>query len=191
MGQTDQNKTCSTVCWVIAAVLGIILFFLLTPAVAFLIALILAVVAVFVLAMLFKKFFCSNAPEAVEAAPAPAPASPAPEPAPAPEPEVEAVATAAEPAAEEAPAEEAAPVEEDKPSAPAAAASAGAADDLKLLKGVGPALEKKLHAAGVTSFAQIAAWGPEDVAEMDDKLSFKGRIDRDNWIGQAKDLAGK
>ncbi len=58
-----------------------------------------------------------------------------------------------------------------------------------MLKGVGPALEKKLHANGVTTFAQIAAWGPEDIADMDDKLSFKGRIDRDGWVEQAKKLA--
>jgi large subunit ribosomal protein L21 len=71
--------------------------------------------------------------------------------------------------------------------APAAAAATG--DDLKKLSGVGPALEKKLHEAGVTSFAQIAAWSPEDVAAMDEKLSFKGRIEREGWIEQAKTLA--
>lgn len=75
-----------------------------------------------------------------------------------------------------------------KPAAKNAAASAGA-DDLKQLKGVGPALEKKLHANGVTTFAQIAAWGAEDIADMDDKLSFKGRIERDGWVDQAKLLA--
>ncbi|WP_270729686.1 NADH-quinone oxidoreductase subunit E [Shimia sp. Alg240-R146] len=70
-----------------------------------------------------------------------------------------------------------------------AAAKAGKADDLKLLKGVGPALEKKLHANGVKTFAQIAAWVAEDITDMDDKLSFKGRIERDNWVQQAKLLA--
>jgi len=65
----------------------------------------------------------------------------------------------------------------------------GAMDDLKQLSGVGPALEKKLHAAGVTTFAQIAAWTEEDVAAMDEKLSFKGRIEREGWIEQAKKLA--
>ncbi|MEM7321119.1 MAG: hypothetical protein AAF408_19105, partial [Pseudomonadota bacterium] len=65
----------------------------------------------------------------------------------------------------------------------------GSADDLKLLKGVGPKLEQKLNAVGVTTFAQIAAWGADDVARMDEALSFKGRIDRDGWIGQAKQLA--
>ncbi|MBN9886571.1 50S ribosomal protein L21 [Salipiger abyssi] len=75
------------------------------------------------------------------------------------------------------------------PKAKATTAAAGA-DDLKKLSGVGPALEKKLHEAGVTSFAQIAAWTEADIAEMDEKLSFKGRIEREGWIDQAKDLAG-
>ncbi|MBK0328489.1 50S ribosomal protein L21 [Rhodobacteraceae bacterium F11138] len=67
-------------------------------------------------------------------------------------------------------------------------ASAGA-DDLKKLSGVGPALEKKLQAAGVTTFAQIAAWTDADVADMDEKLTFKGRIEREGWVEQAKELA--
>jgi len=62
-------------------------------------------------------------------------------------------------------------------------------DDLKELSGVGPALEKKLNEAGVTTFAQIAAWTDADVADMDEKLSFKGRIEREGWIEQAKELA--
>lgn len=62
-------------------------------------------------------------------------------------------------------------------------------DDLKQLKGVGPKLEEKLNEAGVTSFAQIAAWGPEDITRMDDLLAFKGRVERDGWIEQAKTLA--
>ena len=71
---------------------------------------------------------------------------------------------------------------------PAKSAAAAGSDDLKKLSGVGPALEKKLHAAGVTSLAQIAAWTDADVAEMDEKLSFKGRIEREGWIDQAKEL---
>ncbi|MGR3812927.1 MAG: 50S ribosomal protein L21 [Cognatishimia activa] len=72
--------------------------------------------------------------------------------------------------------------------AEAPAVEAGA-DDLKKLSGVGPALEKKLHAAGVTSFAQIAAWGEAEIADFDEKLSFKGRIEREGWVEQAKELA--
>ncbi|MCJ7872289.1 50S ribosomal protein L21 [Phaeobacter sp. J2-8] len=73
----------------------------------------------------------------------------------------------------------------------AAPAAAAGADDLKELSGVGPALEKKLHEAGVTSFAQIAAWTDAEVEEFGEKLSFKGRIEREGWIDQAKALAGK
>ena len=62
-------------------------------------------------------------------------------------------------------------------------------DDLKKLSGVGPALEKKLLAAGVTTFAQIANWTEEDIAAMDEQLSFKGRIQREGWVEQAKELA--
>ncbi|MEM7719247.1 MAG: 50S ribosomal protein L21 [Pseudomonadota bacterium] len=91
---------------------------------------------------------------------------------------------------EEAPKAEAKP--EPKKEAPKAVPKAAAgADDLKLLSGVGPALEKKLREAGVTSFAQIAAWGPEEIADMDEKLSFKGRIERDGWVEQATTLAAE
>jgi large subunit ribosomal protein L21 len=79
----------------------------------------------------------------------------------------------------------------DEATAPAAeeAAAETAGDDLKQLSGVGPALEKKLHEAGVTTFAQVAAWTEDDVAAMNEKLSFKGRIEREGWIEQAKELA--
>ncbi len=80
----------------------------------------------------------------------------------------------------------------EKPAAKAAKPAAkGKGDNLKELSGVGPALEKKLHEAGVTSFAQIAGWSDKDVAEMDEKLSFKGRIEREGWIEQAKKLAAE
>ena len=69
------------------------------------------------------------------------------------------------------------------------AASDGTADDLKKIRGVGPGLEKKLHAAGVAAFAQIAAWTDDDVAKMGSLLSFKGRIEREGWVDQAKILA--
>lgn len=72
---------------------------------------------------------------------------------------------------------------------PKAAAPTEGADDLKKLSGVGPVLEEKLNAAGITSFAQIAAWGPADIEEFDEKLSFKGRIEREGWVEQAAKLA--
>jgi len=83
-----------------------------------------------------------------------------------------------------------APKKAEKAAAPKKAAKADAAgDDLKALSGVGPALEKKLHEAGVTTFAQVAAWTEADIADMDEKLSFKGRIEREGWVEQAKELA--
>ncbi len=85
----------------------------------------------------------------------------------------------------------AAPKKEAAPKAEAAPAAEAAADDLKKLSGVGPALEKKLLAAGVTSFAQIAAWTEEDIADFDEKLSFKGRIEREGWVEQAKALVAE
>ncbi len=79
-----------------------------------------------------------------------------------------------------------------KAEAPTAAPKAAAGgDDLKKLSGVGPALEKKLHEAGVTSFAQIAGWGEAEIAEFDEKLSFKGRIEREGWVDQAKTFAAE
>jgi NADH-quinone oxidoreductase subunit E len=65
----------------------------------------------------------------------------------------------------------------------------GKADDLKLISGVGPVLEKKLNAFGVTQFAQVAKFKKADIVKLDDALSFKGRIERDEWVKQAKALA--
>ena len=60
-------------------------------------------------------------------------------------------------------------------------------DDLKQLSGVGPALEKKLHAAGVKSFEQIAAWSVKDIEVINEKISSKGRVEKEGWIDQAKE----
>ncbi|MEJ6560360.1 MAG: hypothetical protein QNK83_11760 [Akkermansiaceae bacterium] len=62
-------------------------------------------------------------------------------------------------------------------------------DDLKKIGGVGPALEGKLNGFGVYTFEQIAAWTPANIAAFDDLLSFKGRIERDDWLKQAKEFA--
>ncbi len=65
----------------------------------------------------------------------------------------------------------------------------GKADDLKRISGVGPKLEETLHSLGIYHFDQVAAWTRETVAWVDNYLSFKGRIERENWIEQAKKLA--
>jgi len=95
---------------------------------------------------------------------------------------------AAKPKADTAKAEKPKAEPKSKPKAAPAKAKSSDSDDLKKLSGVGPALEKKLLAAGVTTFAQIAAWTDADVADMDEQLSFKGRIEREGWIEQAKEL---
>ena len=64
-------------------------------------------------------------------------------------------------------------------------------DDLKLINGVGPKLEETLNELGIYTFAQVAAWTPENVAFVDNRLKFKGRIVRDDWIGKAKELMNK
>ena len=65
----------------------------------------------------------------------------------------------------------------------------GAADDLKMISGVGPKLEQTLNRLGFWHFHQIAAWTDADIAIVDDELSFKGRIVRDDWVRQAAALA--
>lgn len=66
----------------------------------------------------------------------------------------------------------------------------GKADNLKEIKGVGPALEKLLNELGYYHFDQIAVWNAEEVAWVDANLKgFKGRVTRDDWVAQAKILA--
>ena len=79
--------------------------------------------------------------------------------------------------------------------APAAAfaglvAPKGAPDDLTKISGVGPVLEKKLNDLGIFHYWQVAGFTAEDVANVDAVLNFKGRIEREDWIAQAKALAG-
>jgi large subunit ribosomal protein L21 len=83
------------------------------------------------------------------------------------------------------------PKAEAKKAAPkkAAAKATDGADDLTDISGVGPVIVKKLAAEGVTTFAQVAAWTDADVDAIEEKLSFKGRVGREDWIAQAKELA--
>jgi large subunit ribosomal protein L19 len=63
---------------------------------------------------------------------------------------------------------------------------AGEPDDLKQLSGVGPKLEEKLNDLGIITFEQIANFSDDDIAQVDETLNFKGRIEREDWVGQAK-----
>ncbi len=62
-------------------------------------------------------------------------------------------------------------------------------DDLKRIRGIGVLIEKKLNAMGVRDYAQIANWTAGDVARVSETLDFKGRIERESWIEQARILA--
>ncbi len=101
---------------------------------------------------------------------------------------VDAPAEVAAPVAAEpvAPTPAAAPKADGKPALFASAPDSP--DDLKMIKGVGPALEKTLNDLGIYTFAQIVVWTPDDVAWVDGHLRFKGRIERDDWMSQAKIL---
>ncbi len=76
----------------------------------------------------------------------------------------------------------------------AAAMPAGGRDEsnLSLISGVGPTIEKKLRAAGITTWSQIAAWDEAAIAKWDEELALRGRATREEWVVQAKELlAGK
>jgi len=107
--------------------------------------------------------------------------------------EAEPVAEAAQ-AVEATPAAEAAPeeaAEEELDKYKGLDAPNGEPDDLKKITGVGPVLEQKLNGLGIFHYSQIAALSVEDIRKVDEELNFKGRIDRDDWLGQAAELAGK
>jgi predicted flap endonuclease-1-like 5' DNA nuclease len=63
-------------------------------------------------------------------------------------------------------------------------------DDLTLIDGVGPFLEKKLNDAGVFTYDQISKWTPQDIQRVTKEIQFfKGRIEKDNWVSQARRLS--
>ena len=65
----------------------------------------------------------------------------------------------------------------------------GEADDLKLIKGVGKVLEGKLNEAGIYHFWQVAALKENQIEELEQEMSFPGRITRDDWVSQAEEFA--
>ena len=81
-------------------------------------------------------------------------------------------------------------VSERKPRTMKAPRKAGA-DDLKKISGVGPKLEGVLNELGFWHYDQIAKWTENEIAWVDSRLKFKGRIERDGWIAQATKLAAE
>lgn len=66
---------------------------------------------------------------------------------------------------------------------------AGGADDLKRIKGIGPKLEQQCHAMGIYHFDQIAGWTADEIAWVNQNLEgFTGRVVRDDWVAQARQL---
>jgi predicted flap endonuclease-1-like 5' DNA nuclease len=72
---------------------------------------------------------------------------------------------------------------------PALPAPDGAPDHLQKISGIGPSIEKTLHQLGIYHFRQIAQFTPDNIAWIDQRLRFRGRIEREDWIGQARRLA--
>ncbi len=175
MSDTENKcRNCQIIGFIIAAIVVGLISYWMIGALSLLWAIIGFVILV-VLAILIVMTYC-NRFDTSNAVPA---AAPAPAPAPAAEPEAETAAPAAA----------VAEGEEDKPEM-LSAPKGGKGDDLKKISGVGPKLEQELNEAGVWHYDQIANWTTKEVAWADENLiKFKGRITRDDWVKQAKELA--
>jgi predicted flap endonuclease-1-like 5' DNA nuclease len=188
MNKPISSTYCQSGCWILAAASGLVVLavclFLIDMGI--LASIFMGAVVFIVVGLLLGWIFCSelkplvqpNDTSAAPSAPEPAPVSePAPATAPvaqapkAEAPEVEAVEDAVRPEA-------------------LSGARNGGADDLKMIKGVGPKLEIMLNELGFYHFDQIAGWSAAEVAWVNDNLTgFKGRVSRDNWVEQARKLA--
>jgi predicted flap endonuclease-1-like 5' DNA nuclease len=123
--------------------------------------------------------------EVSAAPPAPTPA-PTPVEVPAPEPE-----QTPEPLPEIAPEPEFIPAIEPEPAPDPGPISDSVADDLSRIKGLGPKLQALLPTLGLSTYAQIAALSDADLVALDSQLGpFAGRPAKDNWVEQARFLAG-
>lgn len=203
MDQSDQKSECARKWWKMSAIGGAVLAALLWlfGGWGFFPALIIGIIVAVAAGAVLGRIKCDDS-AAQGSAPAAEPAQDMPTPTPAPATQTAAPAAAASvapseksPPAQKAPAKKAAPKAAAKPVAADGkpemlqAAREGGADNLKLLKGVGPKLEQTLNELGVFHFDQIASWRKKEIQWVDDRLKFKGRIERDDWIKQAKVLA--
>ena len=190
MNKPISSTSCQSGCWILAAVSGVVVLAvcLFLIELGILASIFMGAVVFIVVGLLLGWIFCSElkplvqsnetrtAPSApvaapaaaAEAAPVTAPVAQAPE---VEAPEAEAVEDAVRPEA-------------------LSGARDGGADDLKMIKGVGPKLEIMLNELGFYHFDQIAGWSAAEVAWVNDNLAgFKGRVSRDNWVEQARKLA--
>ena len=181
MNKPISSTSCQSGCWILAAVSGVVVLAvcLFLIELGILASIFMGAVVFIVVGLLLGWIFCSELKPLVqsnEASTAPSAPAPAAEPAPVTAPvaqatEVEAVEDAVRPEA-------------------LSGARDGGADDLKMIKGVGPKLEIMLNELGFYHFDQIAGWSAAEVAWVNDNLAgFKGRVSRDNWVEQARKLA--
>jgi NADH-quinone oxidoreductase subunit E len=193
MNKPLSSTSCQTGCWVLAAASGVVVLAvcLFLIELGILASIFRSAVVFIVVGLLLGWIFCSelkplvqstqttDTPKAREPAPAAEPTAAA-EPAPV----AANVSASASATPDVETAEEAA-----RPEALSSARADGA-DDLKMIKGVGPKLEIMLNDLGFYHFDQIAAWSAAEVAWVNDNLAgFKGRVSRDNWVEQARKLA--
>jgi len=188
MNKPISSTSCQSGCWILAAASGLVVLavclFLIDMGI--LASIFMGAVVFIVVGLLLGWIFCSELkplvqPNDTSAAPS------APEPAPVSEP---APATAPVAQAPKAEAPEVEAVEDAVRPESLSGARNGGADDLKMIKGVGPKLEIMLNELGFYHFDQIAGWSAAEVAWVNDNLTgFKGRVSRDNWVEQARKLA--
>ena len=188
MNKPISSTSCQSGCWILAAASGLfvlaVCLFLIDMGI--LASIFMGAVVFIVVGLLLGWIFCSELkplvqPNDTSAAPS------APEPAPVSEPAPAAAPVALAPKAE---APEVEAVEDAVRPEALSGARNGGADDLKMMKGVGPKLEIMLNELGFYHFDQIAGWSAAEVAWVNDNLTgFKGRVSRDNWVEQARKLA--
>lgn len=165
-------NSCKAVCWILAFAAGLFVASVCIYWIGLhgLVSAVIGLVVLLCAGYLFPQMFCTG----LDAAPA-EPVAPTP------------AATSAAPVVPE-PAPEAEPERpEGKPKLYGAAPDN--IDDLKVISGVGPALEKKLNDLGVYRYEQIGSWTKADIEWVDEQLKFRGRIERDDWVSQARKLA--
>ena len=188
MNKPISSRSCQSGCWVLAAASGLVVLAvcLFLVDMGILASIFMGAVVFIVVGLLFGGIFCSELKPLVQSnETSTAPSAPAPASAAEAAPVTAPVAQAPEVQAPEAEALEDAV----RPEALSGARDGGA-DDLKMIKGVGPKLEIMLNELGFYHFDQIAGWSAAEVAWVNDNLAgFKGRVSRDNWVEQARKLA--
>ncbi len=175
-----------------AAAAALVWFRLVNDQAAFWIETALLHLLAYVAGCLIGSLLQGDAAEMVPALPGPERRLALPGPAPALAPPLVAASSAAEPAPMPMPMPKVEGEDEIAGSRPVGFVTArdGGADDIELIKGVGPQNAERLHKLGIWHFSQIAAWTPENVEWVGGYLAFPGRIEREEWVAQAAALAG-